>query len=49
MPGMIRVNKEAMKIAYKILKTPKDQQQHTQKRPTDKQIREWFKDSSTAQ
>lgn len=49
MPGMIRMNKKATKIAYAILKTPKDAQQKTQPRPSDHQLREWFRDSSTAQ
>lgn len=38
-----------MKIAYQILKTPKDKQQDNQKKPTPEKIREWFRDSSTAQ
>lgn len=46
---MIRPNKKCMKIAYDILKTPKDQQQHAQPIPTEKMIRIWFRDSSTAQ
>lgn len=49
MPGSIRPNKVAMKIAYNILKTPKDRRQNNQKRPNDKRLREWFRDSSTAQ
>lgn len=49
MCGQIRPNSKAMKIAYKILKTPKDKRQDNQKRPTDEKIREWFRDSSTAQ
>ena len=49
MPGQIRPNRQAMKIAYRILNTPKDKQQDNQKRPTDAKIREWFRDSSTAQ
>lgn len=46
MPGTIRPSKKAMKIAYKILKTPKDQQQKNQKRAPVEKIREWFRDSS---
>lgn len=49
MPGAIRPNIKAAKIAYKILKTPKDKQQHNQKKPSDEKIREWFRDSSAAQ
>jgi hypothetical protein len=48
MPGCPRPNPVAMKIAYKILKTPKDKQQKNEK-PTPKMVREWFRDSSTAQ
>ena len=48
MPGTIRPNKKAMKIAYKILKTPKKQQQDNQERPSPRKIREWFRDSSEA-
>lgn len=49
MPGQIRPNKEAMKIAYTILKTPKDKRQDNQKKPTDRQLRAWLRDSSSAQ
>lgn len=49
MPGQPRPDKECAKIAYKILKTPKDQQQHTQVYPGEKRIKDWFRDSSTAQ
>lgn len=49
MPGQVRPNKEAMKIAYKILKTPKDLQQVNDKKPSDKRLREWFRDSVAAQ
>lgn len=49
MPGAFRTNIKAAKIAYKILKTPKELQQHTQPKPSEKLIREWFRDSSTAQ
>jgi hypothetical protein len=49
MPGQVRPNKKAMKIAYAILKTPKDKQQDNQKKPSPEKIREWFRDSSTAQ
>lgn len=49
MPGQIRSNLKAAKIAYKIKKTPKDKQQNPDKRPSNKLLREWFKDSSQAQ
>jgi hypothetical protein len=37
------------KIAYKILRTPKDLQQVTDKKPSERRIEEWFRDSSAAQ
>lgn len=49
MPGAPRPNKKAMKIAYKILKTVKDKQQQSEVHPPAKLIKEWFRDSSTAQ
>lgn len=49
MPGMIRPNKKAMKIAYAILNTPKYKQQDAQPAPSKKLVREWFIDSSSAQ
>jgi len=49
MPGMIRGHKKAAKIAYALLKTPKDQQQKTQPNPSKHLLDEWFRDSSTAQ
>lgn len=49
MPGSIRTNKKAMKIAYAILQTPKEKQQKSQPRPSDKMIQQWTRDSSTAQ
>lgn len=49
MPGAVRPNKKAMKIAYQILKTPKDKRQDNQQRPSDEKISEWFRDSSSAQ
>ena len=49
MPGMIRSNKKGMKIAYKILKTPKAQQQKNQPKVSEQTKNKWFKDSSTAQ
>jgi hypothetical protein len=49
MPGSIRPNKQAMNIAYKILNIPKDQRQKPEPKPSEKLIKEWFRDSSTAQ
>lgn len=49
MPGSIRPNTKAMKIAYKILNTPKEKRQDNQQKPSPEKIREWFRDSSTAQ
>lgn len=49
MPGQPRPNKDAAKIAYKLLKTPKDMQQIPDRKPSAKREREWFVDSSTAQ
>lgn len=44
-----RPNKKCMKIAYKILNTPKDKQQDNQVIPSPRRVRQWFRDSSTAQ
>lgn len=49
MPGQPKPDLKAAKIAYKILKTPKNMQQHTEIHPPEKRIKEWFKDSSLAQ
>ena len=49
MAGQIRPNKKCAKIAYDILKTPKDLQQRAEPIPSEKMIRVWFRDSSTAQ
>ncbi len=49
MPGAIRPNLKMAKLAYKILKVPKDRQQDNQKKPDKRRIQEWFRDSSTAQ
>lgn len=48
MPGAPRPNKKAMKIFYKIMKTPKEQRQD-KIQLTQKQIREWTADTFTAQ
>jgi hypothetical protein len=49
MPGMIRPNSKAAKIAYKILKTPKAMRQRTEPNPPARLVYEWWRDSSTAQ
>jgi len=49
MPAAPRPNRKAMKIAYNLLNTPKEMRQDTQPKPTEKQLREWWKDSSAAQ
>jgi hypothetical protein len=47
MPGAVRPNSKAAKLAYALLKTPKDLQTRSEPRPPEKKIREWFRDSST--
>lgn len=49
MAGMIRPNLRNAKIAYNILKTPKDMRQQNQPRPSQRLIKQWWIDSSTAQ
>lgn len=49
MPGAPRPDKKMMKIAYKILSTPKDQQQQNQREVSPEKAKEWFRDSSTCQ
>ncbi|HEY5268695.1 MAG TPA: hypothetical protein VII94_06285 [Candidatus Saccharimonadales bacterium] len=49
MPGTIRPNVKAMEIAYEILKTPKYKRQDYAQKPSPEKVREWFRDSSTAQ
>ena len=49
MAATVRPNNKAKKIAYNILKTPKNLRQYTQPEPTKKQRKEWFKDSILAQ
>lgn len=44
-----RPNVKAMKIAYKILKVPKDLQQRNEQMPPERLVREWFRDSSMSQ
>jgi hypothetical protein len=38
-----------MKIAFKILRIPKDLQQRNERKVSAKRLNEWFRDSSTAQ
>lgn len=45
----IRPDKKAMKIAYKVLKTPKELQQDGKKAPSEKLIQEWQRDSMLSQ
>lgn len=45
MPQALRTNAAARKIVYNILKTPKNQQQHNQKRPPEKLIQAWNADT----
>lgn len=45
MPGQLRPNMKLAKIVYKLLKTPKDQQQKAHPQASDKHIRQWKKDS----
>lgn len=49
MPGQLRPNMKAAKIAYTLLKTPKDLQQENQKKPPKMMVEGWFKDSLAAQ
>lgn len=45
MPGMIRTNKKAMKIAYNVLNTPKCFRQDKKHKPSEKKIKMWRADS----
>lgn len=49
MPGSIRPNKKCAKIAYAILKTPVEKQQKNDVKPSQRLIKQWFRDSFTAQ
>lgn len=49
MPQGTRPNEKAMLIAYKVLKVPKEMQQQTEPRPSERLIKEWVRDSSMAQ
>lgn len=44
-----RPNEKLAKLAYKILNTPKDQQQMNEKKTSRKRIRGWFKDTVVSQ
>jgi hypothetical protein len=46
MPAQVRPLKEAMKIAYKVLQTPKELQQTNKPKPDKFRLREWDKDSN---
>jgi hypothetical protein len=47
MPAQVRPNTKAMKIAYKILETPKELKQTNSPKPDKFRLREWDKDSAT--
>lgn len=49
MPQGIRPDDKAMKIAYEVLKTPKEKQQRHDRHPSERLVEEWFRDSSMAQ
>jgi hypothetical protein len=49
MPGQIRTNKRAAKIAYRLLRIPKELQQRPDKKPSKRRLEEWFKNSSASQ
>lgn len=49
MPGGIRPDKKAMKIAYDILKTAKDKRQKSEPCPSLKMRKEWLVNSGLAQ
>lgn len=46
MPAQVRPDKKAMKIAYKILETPKGLQQSTTSKVDKDRLREWELDSN---
>jgi len=47
MPGAPRQNAKAIKIAYTILKTPKELRQGKPVKPSAKTIQGWSKDSAS--
>ena len=48
MPQALRPIPKMTKLAYKILKTPQNQQQNNSKQPTEKQKREWASTTQSA-
>jgi hypothetical protein len=48
MPGQIRPDTKVMKVAYKILKTPKKLQQGNEKEANKKRLEAWRVDSSVS-
>lgn len=49
MAAAVRPSSKGKKIAYDILKTPKNLRQYTEMRPTKKQQIAWYKDTSISQ
>lgn len=49
MAGQIRPDEKLAKLAYKLLGTPKDQQQKDTPKPTDDQKKRWYVDSLMSQ
>jgi hypothetical protein len=45
----IRPDKKSMKIAYKVLKTPKDLQQDNEPHISEKRQQEWYRDTQLSQ
>jgi hypothetical protein len=46
MAATIRPYKKAKKLAYNLLKTPKNMQQYAQPNPGERRIKEWAKDTA---
>jgi hypothetical protein len=44
MPGQIRPDKEAMKLAYSLLEYPEENKQNEKKKPSKAILDEWSKD-----
>lgn len=49
MPGQIRTDKKLMKVFYKIMKVPKNQQQGTRQKPSEKKQEMWDRDNISSQ
>ena len=49
MPGQVRADKKAMKIFWKVMQTPKEVRQDPQKKPSQRLVNAWNKDSAYAQ